>query len=259
MYTITTKEEGMTVTRDVVMVKAKFSDGTVFWKQPFYKSSGTSSGVQGIWFPFLAITQDAYVKGVAVPPEWPNLDKLYTPGGMSREKISPKLRILAYSFLIASYKLLVPVIDDTRQQTIHPKEQIEKFIKALRGEITDKELFDTITTWLYTQDSVLPTDPPLNAKVISGLTTEDYNEINEWIGEDIYINYGRTGKLISSTDLTGSGYGKVLMAAAGAGAGAGASGGRRRRTQKRRRHRRNHRSNRKSKSNHNRRTARRQR
>ena len=277
MYKITTKEKKneITVTRNVVMVEAKFSDDTVFWRQPFYRSSGTSSGYAGMWFPFLAITQDAYVKGEPVPAEWPNLDKLHVPRGMSYGTKSLKLRILAYSFLVASYNLLVPVEDKKRIRYIYPKEQIEKFINALRGEITDKGLFDTIIKWLYDQTPTLTStltlsDDSLKAKIVPDekslvdLTGKDYDEINEWIGTDIYLNYGRTGKLISAADRADPGYAMMRMkaeieakkaAAAEAAAGAGASGGRRRRTQKRRRHR----YRRKSKSNHSRRTARRQR
>jgi hypothetical protein len=271
MFEITTEEgkKREVVTREVVMVEAKFSDDTVFWRQPFYRSSGTSSRQENTWFPFLGINETAFVKGDAVPGDWPSNDRLYAANQLGFDENSLKRRSVAYSFLVASNNL--QKIDTT-------------LIDRLSREVNNKILLEQVVKNVLTERVELDIDTPRKKieKIRIKSSTADadadadadaqYATINNWIGTDIYINYGRTDDKITAAERADPGYAMMRMkaeieakkaaaAAAAAAAGAGASGGRRRRTQKRRRHGRNHRSNRKnkSKSNHNRRTARRQR
>jgi hypothetical protein len=227
MFTQTTTEMGKEVERDFLMLKARFADGSLFWRQPFYRSSGTASGFPGMWFPFLALRSDAIVKGDAVPSDWLENDRLYSAGELARDQNSPKRRILAYSFLVAS-NALNPIPDG--------------FIRALRRELRFPELLDTVNINVLEGVERLDLEPAYKDRR-EGATN---SEINAWIGTDIYLNYKREGHLITAEDRASDDYGKkpVDMAGAAGGAGASATGGRRkshRRTQRRRQKRSRHR------------------
>lgn len=225
MFTQTTTEMGKEVERDFLMVEARFANDSLFWRQPFYKSSGTASGFSGTWFPFLALRPDAIVKGDAVPSDWLENDRLYSAGEIARDQNSPKRRILAYSFLVAS-NALNPIPNG--------------FIRALGNELRFPELLDKVNRAVLQKDLERLDLEAASRDRKEGATN---SEINAWIGTDIYLNYKREGHLITAEERASDDYGKMSVATEAAG-GAGATGGRRKsrhRTQRRRQKRSRHR------------------
>jgi hypothetical protein len=169
--------------RLIKRVTAKHADGSTFWTQVFYRSSGKSSHYNGVWFPFLGISirrgAPYFTKGLPYPKSWPSKDRF-----QKRERISDKDSELIGRFGTRSFLLAA---------------------NALNALSNDPEQLDDIVTRIF--EGVVPeaVDPKLQTiilgntkydnekweKLTTTLPRASPEDVNKFVGRDIYINYGK--------------------------------------------------------------------
>jgi hypothetical protein len=175
--------------RQLITVNATKADGTPYWSQVFYRSSGTSSKAQETWFPVVAITPKAFVKGISITADWfYEYDKMWNPRFPSSGDL-PK-RFLAFSFLLASNELEEikrETLDKLGKQLQPAKKEI---LTALKDILNDPDMQSKLKTFI-------PKDPTLLKESSPG----SYENINIWIGGDNYT--GRSAIDIAANDESG--------------------------------------------------------
>jgi hypothetical protein len=175
--------------RQLITVNATKADGTPYWSQVFYRSSGTSSKSQETWFPVVAITPRVFVKGIPHIATWfHEHDKMWNPRFPSSGDL-PK-RFLMFSFLLASNQL-----EEIKKETINKLwkelQPVKKdILTALKGLLNDPDMQSKLKTFI-------PKDPTLLKESSPG----SYEKINMWIGGDNYT--GRPARDIAANDETG--------------------------------------------------------
>jgi hypothetical protein len=169
------------VARQIITVVAKNPDNTDYWRQVFYKSTGTGSHTKGTWYPISAIIggEAGLLKKDSVSPMiFYDFDRLYRPEAtVGRNDI--RVRVKTISFLLAINEL---VEKDTFDIVLGKLEKIMEgnpsyrkqigILQALADHFEERStaLIDTIpkeVVWIY--------DEPA-----------DYTTINNWIGIDNY-------------------------------------------------------------------------
>jgi hypothetical protein len=188
--------------RLVVVIHAKKGDGTPVWSQAFYRSSGSNSLFGDVWFPFYGIVArqkqsspemgTTYLqKSLPFPKSWPKYDfislipnALYSPtdgkGGEFQERM--QLR----SFILASAHIGLQG---------GGKDYRAKFIEILRRNICPRKADEDIQKRI--EESLRVPDPydkyyEKDEKGKYIFPNHTIPEINDFIGENLTINFGRT-------------------------------------------------------------------
>ena len=175
--------------RLIKKVTAYREDGTEYWTQAFYRSTGSNSKFPGFWFPFLGISmkdgKKYYSKDISLPSGWPAEDRLKLKKQLSELGViradTRELadRFLARSFLLGANAISALLPDKDQRASIMER----MFDSALQPQAVDSTLAEIITQNDGFKDF-----------------KEDYNNImpssdktvNMFIGRDIYINYDNT-------------------------------------------------------------------
>jgi hypothetical protein len=169
--------------RLIKKVTARHPDGTPFWTQAFYRSSGRNSKFRGVWFPFLGISLKRgapyFTKGLAYPASWPAHDIFHKKERISDADHELIGRFGTRSFLLAANALNALSEDaETRDEIasrIFEGVEPEPVDPVLQTLVSDNGAYDD-ATWKRMEDT-LPESPPA--------------EVNRFVGADIYVNYGK--------------------------------------------------------------------
>lgn len=175
--------------RQLITVNAKSADGTPYWSQVFYRSSGTSSKAKETWFPLAAVTNRAFIKGISITADWfREHDKMWNPRLPSSGDL-PK-RFLMFSFLLASNEL-----EGIQEDTLH---KLEKQLQpAKRGILKDITVILNDPSMQSKRKEFIPKDPTLLKESSPG----SYDKVNIWIGGDNFT--GRSAIDIAANDEGG--------------------------------------------------------
>lgn len=175
--------------RLIKKVTAYRDDGSEYWTQAFYRSTGINSSFPNIWFPFLGISKKDgrlyYSKDILLPKSWPREDNLQIDKSMThvREKtVEFAERLIARSFLLGSNA--ISALNSESLTRNHLMELL--FQRGLKEETVDP----TISSIITKND-----DFKTFADEYGSLKESTEKEINDYIGKDIYINYGRNSPI----------------------------------------------------------------
>jgi hypothetical protein len=172
--------------RLIKKVTARRPDGTVFWTQGFYRSSGKSSRFKNVWFPFLGISlrlsgATYFTKGLRFPESWPAEDRFNKKEFISDRTSELISRFGTRSFLLAA-NALNALSDDP--------EQLDDMVSQIFEGVVPEDVDPVIQKILVENTGY---DDAKWAALVSGLHDATPEEVNKFIGSDIYINYGKPG------------------------------------------------------------------
>jgi hypothetical protein len=169
--------------RLIKRVTAKRADGSTFWTQVFYRSSGKSSHYNGVWFPFLGISirrgAPYFTKGLPYPKSWPVKDRF-----QKHERISDKDSELIGRFGTRSFLLAANTFNALSNDPEHLDEIVTRIFEGVVPEAVDPKL----------QTIILGNTKYDNEKwdkLAATLPSASPEDVNKFIGSDIYINYGK--------------------------------------------------------------------
>lgn len=186
-----------------------YRDGAEFWTQAFYRSSGSNSKYPGIWFPFLGIVdygrkKGYYAKDVSVPYGWPAEDKLSHRFARGLNTHVPdSTHELVQRFVTRSFVLGSSAISAIRPEA-GEREGImgELFDISLHGEKVDPKIAGLV---------IANGDYNDFKDEYKSLPVSSSKEVNDFIGKDIYINYGKNAPLNLSGRNSLPNYNKNIM------------------------------------------------
>lgn len=182
-FTIDTEKEPVSYlfeaedqTRQLITVIATKPNGSEYWRQVFYNSSGTASRIKDAWFPISAIIPGEagfYKKDPPLAARFKENDILYQPSGLVREN-DMRVRIKTFSFLLA---ILGLVSDDVATDIIKKLSisALTPLQKEILGGIIANDKIGSL------RESI-----PKEAVLLQHETTGAYETINNWIGGDNY-------------------------------------------------------------------------
>lgn len=166
-----------------------YREGAEFWTQAFYRSTGSNSNYSGVWFPFLGIVnygskKGYYAKEVAVPFSWSAEDILSHRFDLGLSTHVPKSthelvqRFVTRSFLLGSNAISAFYSSvDMRKAVMR-----QLFHESLYSEKVDPKIAEIVVG----NDAYKSFDDEYKS-----LPESSSKEVNDFIGKDIYINYGK--------------------------------------------------------------------
>jgi len=171
--------------RLIKKVTAYREDGSEYWTQVFYRSTGSNSSFPGVWFPFLGIGSNGgrsyFAKELPLPLSWPEEDKLKLKRTTEAGGVLAKTRELESRFLARSFLLGANAISALHPNEVYRKDYMEHmFHSGLNPEKVDARLAEIIILNNEFND--------FEEEYKNTMPSSD-KEINTFIGKDIYINY----------------------------------------------------------------------
>ena len=170
-----------------------YREGAEFWTQAFYRSTGKNSNYSGVWFPFLGIVNHGskkgyYAKDVPLPFSWPaedNLSHRFARGLSTR--VPDSTHELVQRFVTRSFLLGSNAISAIRPEAGQRKAIMEElFDESLHAEKVDPKIAEIVVGNDAYKDF---------ADEYKSLPESSSKEVNDFIGKDIYINYGKNAPL----------------------------------------------------------------
>lgn len=170
--------------RLITMITAKKGDGTVYWKTPFYRSTGFNSSFPGLWFPFAGFSNKTrpgkntitnyFSKSLGLPSGWP-IEDVLVGKGLVHERVRNIIdRIMTRSFLLASNSMEA-FGENPGNKALN--------IRTLMNSIEQKAVDGFIRTTLNDN-----TNFKAYEAMYETLPHSSSQEINKMIGTDLYFN-----------------------------------------------------------------------
>jgi hypothetical protein len=169
--------------RQLIVVIAKEPNGSMYWRQVFYKSSGTSSGIEGAWFPISAVIPGPagfYKKDPVANEHFKEYDRLYNKSQIISDDNDIRVRIKTFSFLLAIRQL---VSDEVFNALLTKLTNYR--LKAAFNTLQNKVL-SLIGSGSFGESGELTKSIPKEVTHLSSIGSSSYETINNWIGSDNY-------------------------------------------------------------------------
>ena len=170
--------------RLITMITATKADGSIFWKSPFYRSTGKNSSHPGLWFPFAgfskkrllsgAVVMNYFSKMVGLPNDWPKEDAINTKGWPPSKVLDFIGRMPTRSFLLASNFMEAFGQDPAN---------VSANLRMLFGNAETK-MVDSIIK----ERCLANTNFSIHNELYETLAPSTSKEINAMIGTDLFFN-----------------------------------------------------------------------
>lgn len=170
--------------RLITVITAKKGDGSLYWKTPFYRSTGFNSSFPGLWFPFAGFSnkvrpgkntiKNYFSKSLGLPSGWPAEDVLVGKGLLHERVRNIIDRIMTRSFILAS-NFMEAFGENQRNKELN--------VRTLLNSLDSKQVDAFIRTTLMENMNF-----KAHEALYESLAPSSSLEINKMIGANLYFN-----------------------------------------------------------------------